>query len=381
MFERLSSPVRRRHGGIQPGTWTWTQRLVAWLVLPAAAIAISLAVRSQSAPPSIPAVALASDPLYASTSGDKPTLALALSVEWPTAGAQYFKGPDTTTDDTYSNDKEYLGYYDAASCYAYNDMPSETPQPGETSADYKRFDRTGRATNRMCADGFSGNFLNWASSSAIDMLRLALSGGDRYIDREDLTILQRALIPNGDPTCMWNSTSFPAKRLQRNGSGAGAYWGAVPLAMRTAAGSNDIWVANALNQIFFGTEKTGTCGAAGIYTGTGTYTLGSNVPVAVGPITHPSQALPRDASPACATENGVCTFPGIREVWYGTGTQWAVAPASEAIVCSAESRVRRSRSGPQQVLLYTPLFRRMGADRLDGVQDYRACLYTEPNPA
>jgi type IV pilus assembly protein PilY1 len=34
--------------------------------------------------------------------------------------------------------------------------------------------------------------MNWASSSAIDMLRLSLTGGDRIYDGDTQTILQRA---------------------------------------------------------------------------------------------------------------------------------------------------------------------------------------------
>jgi type IV pilus assembly protein PilY1 len=141
-------------------------------------------------------------------------MALALSVEFPTVGAQYVT--TGSTDDTYSPDTEYLGYYDAEACYNYNDAPTETIPTGFVKADYKRFDRVGKATGRKCADAFSGNFLNWSSSSAIDMLRLALSGGDRYIDTPSLTILQRAVVPNGDPICMWNTSNFQAKQLKRN---------------------------------------------------------------------------------------------------------------------------------------------------------------------
>ena len=97
---------------------------------------------------------------------------------------------DDSTDDTYSTDKEYLGYHDAASCYVYNDTPAETPLAGQTRTDYKRFMCQGAAVRRACADAFSGNFLNWASGSAIDMLRLALSGGDRFIDTRELTVLR-----------------------------------------------------------------------------------------------------------------------------------------------------------------------------------------------
>ena len=269
-------------------------------------------------------IILSSDPLFAAAGGDKPTMALALSVEFPTVGAQYVATPGANTDNTYSNLNEYLGYYDAESCYTYNNAPTETPATGLTTADYKRFDRAGAATSRMCGsitNSFSGNFLNWASSSAIDMLRLALAGGDRYIDTPTLTILQRAVIPNGDPICMWNSGNFPAKRLTRAGGGTGAFWGAVPASMITAAGTNDIWIANTLNQMFFGTSNTGGCG------NTGGYTLGgASSARQVGPVTNPYRTrltaltlplLGGFGGTQCATEGGDCAFTGVKEVLYG----------------------------------------------------------------
>ena len=240
MFGRLRGMVPRSRTGY-----------LAWGLAPLA-VAVSFVAVGSGTPPSIPAIALATEPLYAAVVVDKPTMALALSVEFPTVGAQYTPGGNS--DNTYDVAKEYLGYYDAESCYRYNDAPTETLSGTQTIADYKRFDRTGSATGRRCANAFSGNFLNWASSSAIDMLRLALSGGDRYIDTPSLTVLQRAVIPNGDPTCMWNSTNFPAKILLKDGGGAGAYWGAVPTAMITAANGSDIYVANTLNRIYFGTS-------------------------------------------------------------------------------------------------------------------------------
>ncbi len=228
---------------------------------------------SQTSPP--PVMALANEPLYAASAGDKPVMALALSVEYPTAGAQYLSGPNQAIDQTYSNDKEYIGYYDAESCYRYINTPTETPGAGQTIADYRRFERTGPATSRMCDDAFSGNFLNWATSSAIDMLRLALSGGDRVIDTEDLTVLQRALIPNGSPVCMGNTYVFPAKRLTRLVTGKPNYWGAIPARMATAAGTYDIWIASTLNQIYFGTQLSTTAQDNSTFCSTGktSYTL------------------------------------------------------------------------------------------------------------
>lgn len=328
--------------------------LSVWLAVPVVA-AVSFVALSQSSPPSIPLIGLSADPLYAAAAVDKPALALALSVEFPTVGAQYLDdtlaaGSSSSLDATYSNTKEYLGYYDAESCYTYNKTGSDTPSGG-VADDYKRFDRSGPAialstpdttnpfkTSRMCSNAFSGNFLNWASNSAIDMLRLSLTGGDRYIDTSSsgstpaLTILQRAVIPNGDPTCMWNSTNFPAKQLLKAGGTSGSvFFGAVPTAMATAAGANDIWVGNTLNRIYFATVSGGGCG------NTASYSLGSSVvggPNQMGPITSSSASLPSDKT-VCASENGTCSgFTGTKEIWYGANTSWKVAPATGSVSCA-----------------------------------------------
>lgn len=278
---------------------------------------------------SIPSITLSTVPLYATTTVDKPVIALALSVEFPTVGAQYVDQPGSSSDATYSNTNEYLGYYDAEACYTYNDAPTETPATGLTSSDYKRFDRSGAATNRQCSNAFSGNFLNWASSSAIDMLRLALSGGDRYIDTASLTILQRAVIPDGDPTCMWNTSNFPAKQLKRSG-GSNNYFGAIPTSMVNDAAGNDIWIANTLNRIYFraGTSTAGTCGS------TSGYTLSSNAARQMGPVTTSNTNRP-NGGVKCADESSTnCQFTGTKAVWYGAGTTWAVAPAYNGATCS-----------------------------------------------
>lgn len=284
------------------------------------------------APVATPPINLSSDPLYAMGVKDKPAMALALSVEFPTVGAQYVNLPNTITDDSYSNTRQYLGYYDSESCYRYNDAPKETLESGKTAADYKRFDPIGKAASRKCTDAFSGNFLNWASNSAVDMLRLALSGGDRYIDTPSLTVLQRAVLPNGDPICMWNSTNFPAKRLTRNGGGAGSYWGAVPDSMKADAGADDIWVANTLNRIYFraGSSATGSC------KDTSGYVLGGPA-TRKGPVSTVRSKRPSDTV-LCAAEDGMCDFSGAREVWFGVpdGDTWMVLNASNGIHCSKE---------------------------------------------
>ncbi len=284
----------------------------------------SFAVIGQSAPPNIQALDIASEPLYAATQGDKPALALALSVEYPTVGAQYVDQPGANTDSSYSPDKEYLGYYNDQMCYTYNNNPTETPAAGKTSSDYKRFVISGAATNHRCNDAFSGNFLNWASNSAIDMLRLALSGGDRVIDEEKLTVLQRAVLPgnlNAGPggSNFWNSTNFPAKELKK---GDGTYFGAIPKLMRDEAnsrGASSIWVGNRLNHIYFGATKSSNPADYILVTG-------KNLP---------ASAYGGTGS-VCADENGTCSIGGtLKQVWYGApGKGWATMAVSGSVPCN-----------------------------------------------
>jgi len=93
--------------------------------------------------------------------------------------------------------------------------------------------------------------------------------------------------------------------------------------MQTQAGANDIWVANTLNRIYFGTSNTGGCG------NTGAYTLGS-------PGTAPTYreaALPTDAT-SCVSEGGTCTFSGTKEIWFGANGKWRVAIKVNSTPCN-----------------------------------------------
>jgi type IV pilus assembly protein PilY1 len=231
-----------------PTTWL---RHAMWSLVPLIG-AVSFYAISQSSGPK--AIELSAEPLYATKANAKPTLSLALSVEFPTVGAQYT--PPTasaTTDDSYKQATEYLGYYDADSCYVYVNTPAATA--GYTTADLKRFDRSGAAVNHGCGGAaFSGNFMNWATSSAIDILRLGLTGGDRVVDTPELTVIQRAVLYSGR---FYNDSNFPAKQLLHE-----LALQALPADL-VGKHTGDVWVANCLNRIHFGTARTGTCDAPG----------------------------------------------------------------------------------------------------------------------
>ena len=275
------------------------------------AIALSFVAFSQVTPPAIPAINLSPEPLYASGTRAKPTLSLALSVEFPTVGAQYVNAPNTNTDNSYAPTTEYIGYFDAESCYSY---------VNDADANLRRFDRTGAATSRTCAGtGFSGNFMNWASSSAVDVLRLGLTGGDRIVDTASLTVLQRAVLPDGR---FYNDNNFPSKRLS-----AALVNGALPSTLRGTY-TGDVYVANCFNRIHFGTAAAGSCDSPG-----NNSNLGIAAAQAVGPVTS-FTSLPTGFTNTCATRGQTCSFSGTLEVAYGRGSNWKVAPAYNGVLCS-----------------------------------------------
>ena len=83
-------------------------------------LAVVGVVVGQSTAPAIPVVALSSEPLYARGFRAKPTLTLALSVEFPTVGAAYVNGADQSNDPNYTLATTYVGYFDPNGCYSYN---------------------------------------------------------------------------------------------------------------------------------------------------------------------------------------------------------------------------------------------------------------------
>ncbi|GHB33513.1 hypothetical protein GCM10009038_35490 [Salinicola rhizosphaerae] len=95
---------------------------------------------------------------------------------------------DGAIDSTYRPDLDYYGYFDSASCYQYDSALADGA-----------FKRTSNAAADHSCTGnkfWSGNLLNWATMTRIDIIRKALYGGKRYRDNaQDTTILERAFLP------------------------------------------------------------------------------------------------------------------------------------------------------------------------------------------
>lgn len=172
---------------------SFTKSRLAWL-LASTGIAVAIAYKVIAAPGVPDAIDFDNGPLVAKSQPSN--VVLALSVEFPTSGGAY-------KDGSYIDGKEYVGYFNSSRCYdypGYGTVPRATATFAPAT-DY--FSPTGVTTaNYQCnvagaGTGFSGNYLNYATMSAPDILRMALTGGDRGIDEPGRTVLDRGTIYSG----------------------------------------------------------------------------------------------------------------------------------------------------------------------------------------
>lgn len=87
---------------------------------------------------------------------------------------------------------DYYGYFDSAKCYQYAAGNTRFEPVGETS--------NGLYSGTCSGDYWSGNFLNYVTTSRIDALRKVLYGGKRVTDTRTsasagVTVLERSAIP------------------------------------------------------------------------------------------------------------------------------------------------------------------------------------------
>ena len=215
----------------------WFVAVMAYLWMGAACI-VSAQVQN-------PEVKMAIGPLYSGRGNVHPNVLLSLSVEFPTVGVAY-RGDNGT----YNRDYEYVGYFNPTKCYSYHGG-------NRNVSDDAYFEIAGdaNATTHEC-DGktFSGNFMNWIASSAIDMLRYALTGGDRVIDKPGLTVLQRAVIRAGESSNFYaHSTYFP-RRVVTGGGNVSAPGKVTPFNVTT------LHVVSCRNRILFSNTSSGLAG-------------------------------------------------------------------------------------------------------------------------
>lgn len=92
---------------------------------------------------------------------------------------------DGTLDTRFKPSIVYYGLYDSTLCYSYS------------SSDSRFSPRATAGALGVCSNStdWSGNWLNYMTTSRIDALRKVLYGGHREIDTTSLTVLRRAYIP------------------------------------------------------------------------------------------------------------------------------------------------------------------------------------------
>lgn len=204
----------------------------------AATVAVGMALGAQAAAP--PEAVLPDEPLASIASRADPVIVLDLALKSANAGAAYRGNFDWT--------KTHAGYWDPLGCYGY------APADGY-------FKREARATQGsggeiVCRQQWSGNLLNWAAASAIDGVRMALTGGDRVMDEAGRTVLQRATLPDD----FYRSAWFPDKAV------AGNLDKLTPL---VTGGTEGVRAADTLHfnncggGIFVGPTANGTCAKPG----------------------------------------------------------------------------------------------------------------------
>lgn len=83
---------------------------------------------------------------------------------------------------TYKHSFDYFGYFDSYKCYGRSN---------------NRFVPLSINTDKYCSGSdWSGNFLNWATMTRMDVVRQIFYGGKRVVDSNSQTVLRRAFLPH-----------------------------------------------------------------------------------------------------------------------------------------------------------------------------------------
>lgn len=201
-------------------------------------------------------------PANAVTSQAKPVIMLNMSKDHQLFYRAYNEFTDYNNDGQpdggYIHANRYSGYFDPGKCYAYSTTSS-------------RFVWSADTTDKYCASGtgWSGNFLNWATMTRMDMVRKVLYGGYRSTDSNSLTVLERASLPmdahsfakyyTGTDvnrlTPYTNQTEITMCNTTVDVNGTYSHLTTKPPLMRVASGNYALWNANERRQCRWGDEN------------------------------------------------------------------------------------------------------------------------------
>jgi type IV pilus assembly protein PilY1 len=209
-------------------------------------------------------------PANAVTTQAKPVIMLNMSKDHQLFYRAYNEFTDYNNDGQpdggYIHANRYSGYFDSSKCYAYSTTSS-------------RFVWAADATDKYCASGtsWSGNFLNWATMTRMDMVRKVLYGGYRSTDTNSLTVLERASLPMDAHSFAKYYTGSDIDRLTpytgqteltmcnttKDVTGAYSHTTTQPPLMRVARGNYSLWNANERRQCRWSEENDWSSRGAG----------------------------------------------------------------------------------------------------------------------
>ena len=183
-----------------------------FLKVVALAVFVPASITALAAPPYTSTTAYpAVPPNISSSSGAKPMLMLAASKDQTLFGPIYTDFEDLDASDElgfgeldtgFKPTFKYYGYFDPTKCYDYSTSdarfnPAANAILVDTSVTgllngVSATQTKKRYTCSSTASYWSGNFLNWASTTRMDVVRKMLYGGKRSTDTGSLTVLERA---------------------------------------------------------------------------------------------------------------------------------------------------------------------------------------------
>lgn len=149
---------------------------------------------------------------------------------------------DGQLETDYKHSINYYGYFDPYKCYTY------------TSS---RFVPSVVNTDKYCASGtaWSGNFLNWVSTTRMDAVRKLLYGGLRVTPESAVTILERAYLPTDAHSWAKYYNGTDINRLTPFASIANAPTGVASTTTRTIGlGSHTFTVGASTTQFSLGDQ-------------------------------------------------------------------------------------------------------------------------------
>lgn len=209
---RISSIQRKGHVGRYPAWLAWQLSSMLGMMLVVQVIHAGVTIDQ------LPLTSVASVP---------GNLVFTPSVEHPTINRAAYV-------DAYSSGNTYIGYFDSEKCYAYHFDSIEANRyfyPVGKSSSHKCVNPAGATTEEKQLL-WSGNYLNWATTQAVDAFRKGLTGGYRVKDTVTETWLEKAR----NDGRIEEKDIFPLKRLPARNDDASAVYGQAPFGQTDAGG-------------------------------------------------------------------------------------------------------------------------------------------------